>query len=221
MVEQLGVDFGALAGRMPPHPDDNPEGYLEQFSIMRMNDKILKAYGGAWWRPPEMPSGWEHSTRLGLTRRRARRSLRTLYTHERWGFKDPRVSLTLPSEVAASLLHRSRETLRRHPARTLDGPAWSRLWLTYMNAALASTRNLRRLTVCYPDLFRAGEEQVTTLSGFLGLPASETTRRRITAIIEPQLWRHRAGHIPRDEVAVSDEARRLYDLLTVSAGATS
>jgi hypothetical protein len=237
MVEQMGVDFGALEGRVRAHPDDNPNGYLEQGAIMRLNDKILRAYGGAWWHPPTMPSGWERSRRLRLARWRARRTLQTRYTRDPWGFKDPRVSLTFPfwreiagemdcvicvrdpAEVVASLLTRFRESLPGHPARILDGRAWSAVWLTYTNAALASTRNLHRLIVCYSDLLGGAEDQVTRLSGFLGLQAPETTRRQITAIIEPQLWRNRADRIEEEKVAATVEARRLYDLLTASAGA--
>src|SRR5258708_5137788 len=146
IVAALGVDFGPADGLMSPHPAHNPAGYYEQEEVTRLNDELLETYHGEWSRPPRMLPGLGRGWFLGHLRDRAETFVRTLYADARWGFKDPRFSLTLPfwsaivgdmdclicirdpREVAASLLTRARATLPDPAAPALAPPTPPQPW---------------------------------------------------------------------------------------------
>lgn len=230
IVEGLGVDFGPAQGMMEPDPNDNPGGYLEQEAIMDLNEELLEAYRGAWWRPPRLFPGWERARRLRDTRSRATAALSHMYRDGRWGFKDPRFSFTLPfwrsivgemdyvvcirdpAEVAASLLSRFRVTFPDTAGAKLDSRALGRLWLRYTRAAMANTQAGRRMIVCHADVLRDGPGQAARIAEFLGGTAEPD---ELAAVVDPRLWRNRPGGL--EAVQVPARARRMYERLAAAA----
>jgi hypothetical protein len=210
----------------PASPDDNARGYWEQEEIYEINEGILRAFGGTWGHPPDLPPDWEHSPALAAVRDQARSSLATLFgtREQRWAWKDPRASMTLPfwqdlvgdmdyvlcvrnpADVAASLVRRGTDGL--------DFKDSVALWLRYVRAALENTQGHRRLIMCYEDYFTDTNRQIQRLAEFIYGPdtqLSDETRDRIEGFIEPGLWHNRdfvEGIDPID--AISSEAADLY-----------
>src|SRR5262249_16049186 len=154
---------GPEDGVMPPHPDDNPEGFFERWEIWSINELLLESLGGSWWIPPVLEPGWEHAAELESLRERARAELARLCTR-RWVISDPRFSLTVPfarrligpalyvvcvrqpAEVVASLQRRP-ERPPPEPPRGFTSRDWTDLWLTYSRAALKHTAGSPRLLI--------------------------------------------------------------------------
>ncbi len=228
IVAALGVDFGPAAGLMSPHPD-NPAGYYEQEEITRLNDELIEAYHGEWSRPPRVLPGLSRRLWLAPQRDRARALVHALYGDTRWGFKDPRFSLTLPfwisivgemdylicirepREVAASLLARARVTPDPVPA-SLNATDWERAWLRYTNAALANTRGKRRLIICHADLMHESGRQAARVARFLGVQAQPD---ELAGLVRPRLWRNRADQL--GPIVLSGKAQRRYERLAWAA----
>ena len=230
IVAALGVDFGPADGLMSPHPAHNPAGYYEQEEVTHLNDELLETYRGEWSRPPRMLPGLGRGWWLGQLRDRADTLVRTLYADPRWGFKDPRFSLTLPfwsavvgnmdcvicirdpREVAASLLTRARGTLPDPAAAGLDAADWERVWLRYNDAAVANTEGKRRLIICYADLLDDSGTQAARIADFLGVDAEPD---ELVGMVRPELWRNRADRLP--PMHLSGKAQRTYERLRTAA----
>src|SRR3954464_12621860 len=91
MLEEMGLDFGPAETRLPSGLPDNPEGYLEQTPLRRLNDAILEAVGGSVFHPPPLSAGWQEAASLDGLRAEARAALANLFPdHGRWAWKDPR-----------------------------------------------------------------------------------------------------------------------------------
>ena len=230
IIGLLGVDLGSVERMLPTNLDDNARGYWEQQEIYEINEEILRAFGGTWRRPPDLLPGWERSFALAATRDRARDSLTTLFgtREQRWAWKDPRASMTLPfwrdligdmdyvlcvrnpADVAASLVQRGTDEL--------DFEDSVALWLRYLRAALEGTRGSRRLILRYEDYFSDTERQIQRLTEFVcGKDAllSDGIRNSVDSFIDPGLWHHRDSGNGIDRVqAVSPEASDLYTHLT-------
>ncbi len=232
IIGLLGVDLGPTERMLRTDPDDNARGYWEQQEIYEINEEILRAFGGAWERPPDFPAGWERSSALAVVRDRARNSLIDLFgagEEERWAWKDPRAAVTLPfwrdligemdyvicvrnpADVAASLVRRGTDEL--------DFDDSVALWLRYMRAALENTRGHRQLILCYEDYFTDTDRQIQRLTEFVcgpGTQLSDEIRDRVESFIEPELWHNRDSAEATNRVrAISPEAADLYARLSM------
>jgi hypothetical protein len=214
----------------PTNPNDNARGYWEQLEIYEINEEILSAFGGTWGRPPNLLPGWEHSPALAAIRNRASGSLTSLFgtREQRWAWKDPRASITLPfwrdligdmdyvlcvrnpADVAASLVRRGTDGLDFEDAVAL--------WLRYLRAALDGTRGYRRLILLYENYFKDTERQLQRLINFVCGDATlleEDIRHKVEGFIEPGLWHHRDSGDGINRVQdLSPEAFDLYEQLS-------
>jgi hypothetical protein len=193
----------------------NPDGFWEHYRLMRINEGILRRFGGNWREPPKLPPGWEASERLAEERERAADLLeQTFGDCPLWGWKDPRNSLTLPFwqslipdlryviclrnpiDVAASL--ERREGLAASQA--------FRLWQAYLTAGLLHTDGHPRVLVAYEEYFDDWHVPVARLAGAAGVPPpaeGSTASERIERTIKAGLRHH---HTPAEDVL---EDRRL------------
>lgn len=226
LIGLLGVDLGPTERMLPATSNDNARGYWEQREIYEINEEVLATFGGTWARPPHLPPGWERSPALAVVRDRARNSLADLFgdSEDRWAWKDPRASVTLPfwrdlvgdmdyvlcvrnpADVAASLVRRGTDEL--------DFDDSVALWLHYMRAALENTQGHRQLILCYEDYFTDTERQIQRLTEFVCGPRaqlSDEMRDRVESFIEPGLWHNRDSVEGTSHVwAISPEAADLY-----------
>lgn len=207
--ELLQSDLRQLAGEgeevLARARETNPRGFWEHYRIMRLNERLLRAFGGNWREPPLLPDGWEASERLAGEREEAGVLLDQSFSgHSLWGWKDPRNSLTLrfwqkrvprmryvvclrnPVDVAASLRRR-------------DGIPFERaveLWHVYTDAALHVTAGAARIVVPYESHFADPHGTAEWLAAFAGRPGAfrgASGGRAVEEMIDPGLWRHRTS----------------------------
>lgn len=238
LIGLLGVDLGPTERMLPTDMYDNARGYWEQREIYEINEEILRAFGGAWERPPDLPPGWERSPALAAVRDRARSSLIDLFgtaEKKRWAWKDPRASVTLPFwrdligemdyvlcvrnpvDVAASLAKRDIKGLKFD-----DSVA---LWLHYVRASLENTQGHRRLILCYEDYFTDTDRQIQRLAEFVcgpGTQLSDDLYESVRSFIEPGLWHNRDSVEETNHArAISPKAADLYACLHARGGQQS
>jgi hypothetical protein len=192
VLNVLGVYLGDEGQLLPPTPD-NQLGYWENEAIYRVNEEILQALGGTWYRPPELSSGWEMSPALEALRGRGRQALATLASAEapRWGFKDPRTVILLPfwrqlvGRMDYVICVRDVQAVISSVANTAlkdaEGPLTERLWLSVNARALAETVSERRVFVFYEDWFEEPRRVAEMLAKFVNGAASEATPEAIDA----------------------------------------
>lgn len=191
-----------------PH---NLKGNRENAEVMRLNDDVLEASGGAWDRPPG-PIVWsaQHAERRNGLIERCTQGFTTT-----WGFKDPRGVFTLPFWQDAALPTQLVGTFR-HPvlvARSLearngmpisDGLA---LWTKY-NTRLLEHRQARPFPLVSFDVSR--DEYVLAIDRVadrLGLSRHEVHGAQ--PFIEDDL-----RHQDRDDsVTLPSDVARIYEHL--------
>jgi len=222
--ELLNGDLRHLAGEgkavLARAREANPGGFWEHYRIMRLNERILREQGGNWREPPELQPGWERSDRLAAERQEARAMLEQSFDgHRLWGWKDPRMSLTLPfcQSLAPVMLHvicvrnpaDVAESLRRRDGISFeDGIA---LWLRYMTAALVHTSSRPRLLVPFEGYFGESRVLLERLARFASGGGTRYDAEGLPAAINLGLWRNRSS--PEEAVAhprMPSDAASLY-----------
>lgn len=211
-VGAMGVDLGPSETMLPTNGVENTRGYFEQRAIRELNDDVLDALGGSWDVPPPLPEGWEEDPALEPLRARAAELYAAIFegSDGRAGFKDPRLSLTLPfwrrvtgpldcvvclrpaAAVAASLQLRFRKGPQRvwpwHERRRRD---WEALTQLYVASARHVTRGERRIEIEYDDWFASPAAQIDRLATFLGGVSAEGLERA-AELVDPALRHHGA-----------------------------
>jgi hypothetical protein len=207
LLNLMGVDVGPEDELLGPVAGDNARGYWEPVWLIELNDAILTQLGGTDWQPPAPADGWERSPALTALRARAHERLDTAYGDRPvWGFKDPRLCLTLPfwQSVLAERGDRvSYLVALRSPAETAasmggreyyagaDAAHWGRVWLEYTARALAGTAGRPRTLVFYDDLLTEGPAELRRIAAFVGLPWPDgAAAERLDAAIEGGLRHH-------------------------------
>jgi len=96
ILNPLGVSLGPEEQLLEPAPH-NPAGFWENERVFELNDELLEALGGNATTPPVLADGWERASELDGLRTRAASLVASLADGaEIAGWKDPRLSLTLP-----------------------------------------------------------------------------------------------------------------------------
>jgi hypothetical protein len=233
LLEGIGVDFGPPETMLPSGLADNPEGYMEQAPVRELNDALLETMGGSVLDPPTLEPGWQRSDAVTGLRSDANALVVRLFAgRAHWGWKDPRMCLTLPfwldvigpmdfvlcvrspTAVADSLDRRYCRGLGR--IRTLTSPVyrrrnWFKLWLRYTNDALRATEGHRRIVVVYEHTHSDGERVVRSLHEFARAPAgTEPDLRRLRS----DLWRSRPPATDRSRYPEQELAEAAYRRLS-------
>jgi hypothetical protein len=233
LLNLLGVHLGPDELLTTEPVAHNPRGYWEHSELTAISDAIIKRYGGSWSEPPILPPGWETDDLLGDLRQSARRLIRNQFDGvPLWGWKDPRTCLTLP--FWQQLLPHLRFVIcLRNPvdvARSLerrDGLSpeqSSKLWFTYVSAALRHSEGRPRLLVFYEDLLDDCPRELQRLADFLGKPEHAQQAEVQSAarqFIEKGMQHYRASIVDVVESSEIDlRARALYlaERISVSFG---
>jgi len=84
-LARAGVNMGQ---RLLGKRKSNPKGHYEDLDFLELNDKILKANGGTWRKPPDIidPGKLSPAARALVEAK--------MGDSELWGWKDPRTALT-------------------------------------------------------------------------------------------------------------------------------
>lgn len=215
----LGVDLGPQDRMLAPS-EVNPKGYWEQREAVELNGEILAALGGDWWCPPPLPAGWELAEDMaGLRSRVGDLVERYFGRSERWGFKDPRTTLTLPiwRSVVGEFDH---VICMRNPLEvraSADGALPEEvdeiaLWLYYGCEALRLTAGRRRTFVFYEEWLTDAVGVTARLARFLHGPdwaVDGSAAGRAATEWDPALRRRRASELElagRDDIAIAARA---------------
>jgi hypothetical protein len=136
---------------------DNPRGYYQSATLTGYDERLLGHLGGAWNWPPRLEEGWvaRAAESPGFDPDAARRVFRSVFSTDRWVWKDPRLCVLAPywaslidiegylmvwrdpREVAASTRMQAGMTLERGLAH----------WEQTTRAALVSLAG-QRVAVC-------------------------------------------------------------------------
>jgi hypothetical protein len=220
-----GLDLGPQDDMLAPAPN-NPEGFWESRSFLRLNDAILKVFGGAWDRPPLLhDAGWEKTFRLHPLRLKAKMLVRRFANREPWGWKDPRNSLTFPFwksllpnakvliclrnplAVAESLAARDGIS----PAEALD------LWFAYNRTLWTTTWAEDRLVTHCDSYLDEPRVELRRVLDWCGLYATEETLDQVCGRIKPTLVHHHVSPPDLAAAGASPELLALYSTLCVEA----
>ena len=196
LLHECGIALGPER-ELKKRAADNLDGYFENRSFVRLNDTIINQFGGKWNQPPSFPPGWEFSPEASAFLERAEK-LVSQFSHDGWGWKDPRSSLTLPFwqrlipdlkiivcirnpiEVARSLFVRG------------DTKSSSQfdLWLTYYRQLLSATSTSNRLVTHYESYFEDPRAELRRVLEWLGADVSDETVQRACPHVSAELRHH-------------------------------
>ena len=222
-LQTLGIDFG---DDLLPGQVENPLGFFEDRTVVRVNDDILDAVGSFWCDllPDLDARDWERNTQKLL--HEAATKLGAGFGHASlWGLKDPRLCRLLPlwlpllarlestacgvitvrhpAEVAASLVARNR----------MEPKNAQLLWLEHLLAAEVNTRGLRRVFVTYDGLMNDWRGTVATIASALELrwprlPAETVVADQVDQFLRPALRHHHHD----GSTEASGTAHEVYEL---------
>jgi hypothetical protein len=230
MVARLLLACGMSLGpeeelNKPAH--DNPAGYCENRSFVRLNEEIVAQFGGRWDEPPPLPDGWEFTPAANSFLARAQelvgQSRRPL-----WGWKDPRNSLTLPfwQRIIPDLkvvicvrnpLEVGRSLVVRGDSRS---PHQFQLWMTHYRQILSVTRPEQRLVTHYRSYFHNPHGELRRILSWLEADVSDEIVERACERVSHGLRHHYLKTADLIEAAVPDEVLSLYFGLCAEAGQT-
>lgn len=218
LLQACGLDLGPRKDLLPPAPN-NPEGFWENRSFLRLNDAILKELGGRWDCPPEKNStDWNCERGLSHLRQKAWDLVNRFAGREPWGWKDPRNCLTLP--LWRELLPGMKILICvRNPlavAESLgvrDGISFSDafdLWLTYNCCVLAAAPVEHRLITHCETLLHHPHAELGRVLHWAGLSATPEHVKRACQRIAPSLVHHRRTLDELMQAGASDELVECY-----------
>jgi hypothetical protein len=225
-LHACGLDLGPKKDFLPPDPN-NPEGFWESRSFLRLNDAILKGRGGSWDHPPRRDvAGWENEPSLDPACHKASKLVRNFQGREPWGWKDPRNCLTLswwrkllpdmkvlicvrnPLAVAKSLWLRNEISY----ADSFE------LWLTYNRRVLSAAPLERRLVTHCETYLRDPQGELRRVLQWAGLAATEDRMKLAYRRIAPSLMHHHMTLTDLVDAGASADLLRCYRDLCEEAG---
>jgi Cupin-like domain len=178
----------------------NLRGYWEPQSLIKYNDKLLNAFGSAWWCPPPRGELLRHFETVDVqTLTEARQAFESVHFSLQWAWKDPRLCLLLPFWQKALNIPIVAFLVFRHPteiasslqARNKLTRVWGlSLWERYTRQAMLGLRGSPVFVCRYADLLddpRAWCEKARTFiqqHGFADVPGGE---EEVVSFIETRL----------------------------------
>ncbi len=196
LLHECGIALGPEDELKKPAPD-NLNGHFENRSFVRLNEDIIARFGGNWNDPPSFPVGWEFTPEASCFLERGE-NLMARFRHDKWGWKDPRNSLTLPFwrrlipdlkvvvcirnpvEVSRSLF------LRGDTKSTAE----FQLWLTYYQQLLSVTQPTSRLVTHYQSYFQDARAELRRVLDWLDANVSDEAAESACAHVSAELRHH-------------------------------
>ena len=225
LLHACALFLGPAEELMQPSPD-NPEGYWENMHFVKLNERIMAQFGGWWAKPPSFPAHWEFAPELDSLFAEAEALVGRFRGHERWGWKDPRNSLTIPfwRRVIPDLkvvicIRNPLEVSRSVFARgDVPGTPFFRLWLTYYRQLLSAIPPTQRIVTHYQSYFQDARTEAQRVADWLNLQVSDETFDRAGAVVSADLRHHHVKTADLLMEDVPDEVLNLYLTLCAEAG---
>jgi hypothetical protein len=218
LLHQCGLDLG-------PHDDflkpaaNNPEGFWESRSFLRLNDALLKQHGGTWDCPPPWKGeGWIHEPSLRALRTKARKLVRHFDGREPWGWKDPRNCLTLPfwrtllPEMKVLICVRNPLAVAEslHVRDQLSYTESFDLWLSYNRSVLAAAPVERRLITHCESYLDDPRGELRRVLDWCGLATVEDQIECACRRVKPSLVHHRVSRADLVAAGAAEEVIQCY-----------
>lgn len=227
----LGVDFGDVADHIPAN-HNNPDGYFENAAIMAFNDRILQNVNGWVLSPPPLDC-YQHmspDSYQALVSEAAQLLGKFSANKPAFGWKDPRLSLTLPIWRAACptltpiICFRQPLSVLSSIGAQLDKPVESLtgLWRAYYQRVFAYSHGMKSLVVSFDDLLVNPTPVVMQMAQHLHIAVDEAAVSvKLSEIVKPQQSRHSSVKNASNSAPIIDfRTLSLYEYLrdTVRAG---
>ena len=225
--EVLGVDFGDEADHIPRN-HNNPDGYFENAEFLAFNDHILQTAGGGVLSPPPLDymAHLPPATHSALVAEASALLKKYASDKANFGWKDPRLSFTLPIWCAACpsltpvIAFRKPLSVMSSIAAQLDRPidSLAGLWFAYYQRVFAYTGGMSIYVVSFDDLLTEPLPVVLGLARHFGVAVDATrVQNQLAQIIKPQQSRHSSAKIAPNSAFTLDSATlALFDYLHTS-----
>ena len=91
----VDLGFSLPSASLPPHPQDNPQGYWESSDVVQLNNRLLQAFSMDWKDIGALPHDWQQSdSATGFAAEIELLLRHALETHSQIVIKDPRLCRT-------------------------------------------------------------------------------------------------------------------------------
>lgn len=220
LLRTLGVEFGPDSDLMAANAH-NSKGFFEHVGLNAINVEIMVKFGGEWYAPPVLPSGWENLGTLEDIRKRAAERIESTFGKASiWGFKDPRTCITFPfwkkvvkDPIRVVIVGRNPLSSSRslqEAQKVLVSEAMD-LWFKHMTAAFLGSHGLSRHVVFYEDFLKDHRGELGRLASFVGIPLSDQVLSKADQFMDRHLNHQESSD---DEVrasqAVPAKTKRAY-----------
>jgi GT2 family glycosyltransferase len=224
-INLLGVPTCA-PGDLVRDRTGNPRGHWESGTLVRHNDELLRATGGAWWCPPPLETDWV--AMAGDRLHAAGEAFERVHATPSWVWKDPRTCVTAPFWRAA-LPHRLTFLLVvRHPLAVaasltirngLTTEAGIALWEGYVARAARGARGAPVLVCSYEGMLRNPRGWAEAAREFLVLQSIGIDSRGSPELAARSVEETLAHHGGADDaVRLTGEQSALLGTLTALVG---
>lgn len=227
MLGRLGLAMPPDGDRVPAD-DSNERGHWESRSLIRVNNRLIRHFGGTLYSPPNLPTGWEDAAELDQMRADAVRRFAACFPSRPLAWKDPRTCITLPFWLTAveppaaavfvvrDPLEVARSLRLRSDIRVVHGLA---SWERYVRAAATNLRGIPTLAAEYGRILADPSGWADELAEFLrslGVEVFPDAVRDAASFVDPSLHHQRATDDHPDAVTVA--SRELFELLRARTG---
>lgn len=194
LIREAGVDLGRPED-LTPATQENPDGFWENVRFVEINEAILADAGGAW------DSTCDISLSSVSERLRSRAELLAQEFRQggRWGWKDPRNSITLPFwrevfpnlEILVCLRNPLEVALSLSRRNLFSYESSIKLWLDYNRRIMADTTPAERRVLHYDAFFARPESELRRLLEFLDLDPEKVGMDAMVDSVKPELRHNR------------------------------
>ena len=187
-----GLSLGPVEDLLPASDDNPDDQWGENRSLTRVNDAILRSFGGGWDLVPDFPSTWTTAPELLGTRAEASRLLDMFDGQPSWGWSDARTSLTspfwrdlLPNLTMVVCLRNPVEVATSFARSGGASPQFSYdLWLRYNRSVLAHTSPRTRVVTHVDSWFADPDAELRRICSRLGIEVTDAARTEALATIQ-------------------------------------
>ncbi|HWP53339.1 MAG TPA: sulfotransferase [Pyrinomonadaceae bacterium] len=223
LLSLCGVYLGSTENLSRSAPD-NRGGFWENPDFVELNDNLLAIVHAGWDLPPAEVE-WAPRPELSESLTKATQLIEHSAVHQRWGWKDPRNSLTfpfwlrlIPNLKVIICLRNPLEVARSLTVRNGTSLAFGlNLWRSYNLAVCSFASKQDRLVTHYEAYFSDPRGELRRVLDFLSIPASDKEIAQACLSATSDLRHHK---ISRELLAAqaSPQIIGLYSELCAEAG---
>jgi len=230
----VDLGFSLPSPSLPPHHQDNPQGYWEASEVVQLNNRLLQSFAREWKDLNALPYNWQQSDiAKGFAVEIEKLLNNALEDNSKIVLKDPRLCRLLPlwmpvlqasfDHVATLIIVRRPNEVfhslnRRSEIEEISGAAITdekhalALWLRYNLEAEANSKDIAKLTFGYEHWLHDSELISATIRQFLTDNLPETRPGKVSAsLIKP---RHEESCDQVFESPTTAALNGIYDALT-------